>query len=88
MIRPRETPKPEPLTLLDRVKVMATVGPTNVIAAFYGALASAGAEALETVAKKNGSEHVEKANEEREAAAKEAEEEDVIDSVVRLYDVY
>lgn len=88
MIRPQNVPKPVPLTPADLAKAMATVGPLNVLAAFYRARASTGAEALETAAKRNGSEQAAKPNEEQEGTEEKAEEEDVIDKVAKLYDVY
>ncbi len=88
MTRSPEAPKSVPVTPVDVAKGMATFGPLNIVAAFYRALAGAVAEELDAVANSRGLEQAAKPNDEQEGGEDEAREEDVIDKVVSLYDVY
>ena len=87
-MRPPKAPIAKPPTSLDVARMMTTFGPMNIIVAFYRALASAAANELEAAAKRKGTENAAKPEEQQQALAAETEEEDVIDKVVKLYDVY
>jgi hypothetical protein len=89
MVRPANAARPVPSTLVDLASVIAAIGPINATESFCRALASAGAEALGTAAKKRAPEHGTIPNEQQGGTEEKAEvEEDVIDKVVKLYDVY
>ena len=87
MVRPAKAARPASITSVDLARLMAAFGPIGVIEASCRALSSAGAEESEPTAKRNVSAEIAGANEEQQSSG-DAEEEDVIDKVVRLYDVY